>query len=86
MLVLQIQYCAAWDTISARHVLGRIFGAEAVDVSCGRAICFVEGPHVFLPGSHLTGKIATEKLIGMFLPLIFFEVNQEDNKLVNSKC
>uniref|UniRef100_A0A7S0CIZ7 S1 motif domain-containing protein n=2 Tax=Proboscia inermis TaxID=420281 RepID=A0A7S0CIZ7_9STRA len=82
--VRRIQYRAAWDTIAARQALDGIFEAEVVDVNRGGAICLVEGLRAFLPGSHLTGMLATEELIGTFLPLKFLEVNQEDNKLVVS--
>lgn len=82
--VRRIQYRAAWDTIAAKQAEDEVFEAEVVAVNRGGAICLVEGLRAFLPGSHLTGQLATEEIIGTFLPLKFLEVNQEDNKLVVS--
>merc|ERR1719261_1675102 len=44
----------------------------------------VEKQALTLPGSHLSGMMATEDTIGTKLPLKFLEVNQEANKLVVS--
>ena len=61
-----------------------LFEAEVCAVNRGGAIVLVEGLRAFLPGSHLTGTIATEELIGDKLPLKFLEVNPDNNKLVVS--
>jgi len=82
--IRRIEYRAAWVTIAGKQAEDNVFEAEVVGVNRGGAICLVEGLRAFLPGSHLTGQLATEELIGTFLPLKFLEVNQEDNKLVVS--
>lgn len=82
--VRRIQYRAAWDIVAAKQTEDEVFDAKVVAVNRGGAICLVEGLRAFLPGSHLTGQIATEELIGESLPLKFLEVNQEANKLVVS--
>jgi len=82
--IRRIEYRAAWVTIAGKQVEDDVFEAEVVAVNRGGAICLVEGLRAFLPGSHLTGQLATEELIGTFLPLKFLEVSQEDNKLVVS--
>ena len=58
--------------------------APIVSVNRGGAVVLVHGLRSFLPGSHLSGMMATEDMIGMELPLTFLEVNQEANKLVVS--
>jgi len=82
--VRRIQYRQAWDKVIAKQSEDEVFEAECVAVNRGGAICLVEGLRAFLPGSHLTGQMPTEDLIGQTLPLKFLEVNQEDNKLVVS--
>merc|ERR1712125_318453 len=42
------------------------------------------GLRAFLPGSHLTGQLPTEDLIGQTLKLKFLEVNTDVNKIVVS--
>jgi small subunit ribosomal protein S1 len=80
----RIQYRQAWEKVIAQQATDEVFEAEVVAVNRGGAICLVEGLRAFLPGSHLTGQLPTEDLIGQKLPLKFLEVNQEDNKLVVS--
>lgn len=82
--VRRIQYRQAWVKVVAQQVEDNVFDAKVVAVNRGGAICLVEGLRAFLPGSHLTGQLPTEDLIGQTLPLKFLEVNQEDNKLVVS--
>mmetsp|Transcript_6732 Transcript_6732/g.9707 ORF Transcript_6732/g.9707 Transcript_6732/m.9707 type:complete len:395 (-) Transcript_6732:213-1397(-) len=82
--VRRIQYREAWEKVQAKQVEDEVFEAKCIDVNRGGAICLVEGLRAFLPGSHLTGQLPTEDLIGQTLPLKFLEVNQEDNKLVVS--
>jgi len=82
--VRRIQYRAAWDKVIAQQTNDEVFEAQVVAVNRGGAICLVEGLRAFLPGSHLTGQLPTDDLIGQTLPLKFLEVNQEDNKLVVS--
>lgn len=82
--VKRIQYREAWEKVSEMQVEDEAFDAEVVAVNRGGAICLVQGLRAFLPGSHLTGQIATDDLIGQSLPLKFLEVNQENNKLVVS--
>lgn len=82
--VRRIQYRQAWDKVIAQQNEDEVFEAQVVAVNRGGAICLVEGLRAFLPGSHLTGQLPTEDLIGQTLPLKFLEVNQEDNKLVVS--
>lgn len=82
--VRRIQYREAWDKVAARQTEDDVFEAEVIAVNRGGAICLVEGLRAFLPGSHLTGQLPTEDLIGQTLPLKFLEVNQEGNKLVVS--
>ena len=74
----------AWTKVIAQQTDDEVFEAKVVAVNRGGAICLVEGLCAFLPGSHLTGQLPTEELIGQTLPLKFLEVNQEDNKLVLS--
>eukprot|EP00566_Odontella_aurita_P037807 CAMPEP_0113534766 /NCGR_PEP_ID=MMETSP0015_2-20120614/5335_1 /TAXON_ID=2838 /ORGANISM="Odontella" /LENGTH=401 /DNA_ID=CAMNT_0000433951 /DNA_START=206 /DNA_END=1411 /DNA_ORIENTATION=+ /assembly_acc=CAM_ASM_000160 len=82
--VRRIQYREAWEKVAARQGEDDVFEAEVIAVNRGGAICLVEGLRAFLPGSHLTGQLPTEDLIGQTLPLKFLEVNQEGNKLVVS--
>jgi len=82
--IKRIQYRKAWETIVAKQAEDEVFEAEVVAVNRGGAICLVEGLRAFLPGSHLTGQLPTEDLIGQTLPFKFLEVNQEANKLVVS--
>jgi len=82
--VRRIQYRQAWTKVIAQQTDDEVFEAKVVAVNRGGAICLVEGLRAFLPGSHLTGQLPTEELIGQTLPLKFLEVNQEDNKLVVS--
>jgi small subunit ribosomal protein S1 len=82
--VRRIQYRQAWEKVIAQQAKDEVFEAEVVAVNRGGAICLVEGLRAFLPGSHLTGQLPTDDLVGQKLPLKFLEVNQEDNKLVVS--
>lgn len=82
--IKRIQFRQAWDKVKATQETDDVFEAEVVAVNRGGAICLVEGLRAFLPGSHLTGQLPTEDLIGQTLPLKFLEVNQEINKLVVS--
>jgi len=82
--VRRIQYRQAWETVSTMQGTDDVFDAEVVAVNRGGAICLVAGLRAFLPGSHLTGMLPTEELVGQTLPLKFLEVNQEANKLVVS--
>jgi len=82
--VKRIQYKEAWDAVAEMQTSDEVFEAEVVAVNRGGAICLVKGLRAFLPGSHLTGQIATDDLIGQTLPLKFLEVNPENNKLVVS--
>jgi len=82
--VRRIQYRAAWNAVTAMQQEDEAFEAEVVAVNRGGAICLVEGLRAFLPGSHLTGQLPTDDLVGQKLPLKFLEVNPETNKLVVS--
>jgi len=82
--VRRIQYRQAWEKVIAQQAEDEVFEAEVVAVNRGGAICLVEGLRAFLPGSHLTGQLPTEDILGQKLPLKFLEVNQDDNKLVVS--
>jgi len=82
--VRRIQYREAWERVVEKQETDEAFEAECVSVNRGGAIFLVEGLRAFLPGSHLTGRLPDEDLIGQKLPLKFLEVNQEDNKLVVS--
>lgn len=82
--VRRIQYREAWDKVVAKQETDEAFDAQCVSVNRGGAIFLVEGLRAFLPGSHLTGRLPDEDLIGQTLPLKFLEVNQDDNKLVVS--
>jgi len=82
--VRRIQYREAWEKVVSQNENDEVFEAQVVAVNRGGAICLVEGLRAFLPGSHLTGQLPTEDLIGQTLPLKFLEVNQESNKLVVS--
>jgi len=82
--VRRIQYREAWEKVVAKQDTDEAFEARCVSVNRGGAIFLVEGLRAFLPGSHLTGRLPDEDLIGQSLPLKFLEVNEEDNKLVVS--
>lgn len=82
--VRRIQYRQAWDTVTSMQGEDEVFEAEVVAINRGGAICMVAGLRAFLPGSHLTGQLPTEDLIGQVVPLKFLEVDQENNKLVVS--
>jgi small subunit ribosomal protein S1 len=80
----RIQYREAWNKIVEKQATDEAFDAQCVSVNRGGAIFLVEGLRAFLPGSHLTGRLPDDDLVGMTLPLKFLEVNQEENKLVVS--
>jgi small subunit ribosomal protein S1 len=82
--VKRIQYKAAWEKVVQSQADDEVFEAEVIAVNRGGAICLLEGLRAFLPGSHLTGQLPTEDIIGQTLPLKFLEVDQENNKLVVS--
>ena len=82
--VRRIQYREAWEKVKALQETDDVFDATVIAVNRGGAICLVEGLRAFLPGSHLTGQLPTEDIIGQVVPLKFLEVNQDDNKLVVS--
>lgn len=82
--IRRIQYREAWEKVVAMQDTDDVFDAECVSVNRGGAIFLVQGLRAFLPGSHLTGRLPDDDLIGQKLPLKFLEVNQEDNKLVVS--
>ena len=80
--IRRIQYRQAWDKVIEIQSSDEVFEAECVSINRGGAICLVEGLRAFLPGSHLTGRLPDEDLIGQKVPLKFLEVKQEENKLV----
>lgn len=80
----RIQYRQAWEKVVELQAADDVLEAEVIAVNRGGAICLVEGLRAFLPGSHLTGQLPTEDLVGQTLPLKFLEVNQDNNKLVVS--
>lgn len=80
----RIQYREAWEKIALKQATDLAFDAECVSVNRGGAIFLVEGLRAFLPGSHLTGRLPDDDLVGQRLPLKFLEVNPEENKLVVS--
>lgn len=82
--IRRIQYREAWDKVLAKQDSDEVFEAECLSVNRGGAIFLVEGLRAFLPGSHLTGRLPDDDLIGQKLPLKFLEVNQDENKLVVS--
>jgi small subunit ribosomal protein S1 len=82
--IRRIQYRQAWEAVIALQESDQSFEAEVVAVNRGGAICLVNGLRAFLPGSHLSGMMATEDMIGTKIPLKFLEVNQEAQKLVVS--
>jgi small subunit ribosomal protein S1 len=82
--VRRIEYRQAWEKVLAKQETDEAFEAECVSVNRGGAIFLVEGLRAFLPGSHLTGRLPDDDLVGQKLPLKFLEVNQEENKLVVS--
>jgi len=82
--IKRLQYKKAWDTVVKLAEEDVVLEAPVVAVNRGGAICLVEGLRAFLPGSHLTGQLPDENLIGQTLQLKFLEVNTETNKLVVS--
>lgn len=80
----RLQYKQAWDKVIALSEQDAVIEATVVAVNRGGAICLVEGLRAFLPGSHLTGQLPDENLVGQTLKLKFLEVNTETNKLVVS--
>jgi small subunit ribosomal protein S1 len=82
--IRRIQYKQAWDKVNALQAQDAVMHAQVVAVNRGGAICLVEGLRAFLPGSHLSGQLPTDDLVGQTLALKFLEVNQEANKLVVS--
>lgn len=82
--IRRIQYKQAWEKVLELQSEDAVLEAEVVTVNRGGAICLVEGLRAFLPGSHVTGQLPTEDLVGQKLPLKFLEVDPENNKLVVS--
>jgi len=82
--VKRLQYKKAWERVVELAAEDAVLQAPVVNVNRGGAICLIEGLRAFLPGSHLTGQLPDENLIGQTLPLKFLEVNPETSKLVVS--
>jgi len=82
--IKRIEYAKAWENVLAMQTNDEVFDAQVIAVNRGGAICLVEGLRAFLPGSHLTGQLPTEDLIGQTLKLKFLEVSTENNKIVVS--
>lgn len=82
--IKRLEYKRAWEKVTAMAEADEVLDAPVIAVNRGGAICLVEGLRAFLPGSHLTGQLPDENLIGQTLPLKFLEVKQENNKLVVS--
>jgi len=82
--IKRLQYKLAWEKIQKLAEEDAVIEAKVVAVNRGGAICLVEGLRAFMPGSHLTGQLPDENLIGQTLPLKFLEVNTDNNKLVVS--
>lgn len=80
----RLQYKKAWEEVQTLSDSDAVVQAEVAGVNRGGAICIVHGLRAFLPGSHLTGFLPDEDLIGTKLPLKFLEVNNETGKLVVS--
>lgn len=82
--IKRLEYKKAWDRVTELAEQDAVLEAEVIAVNRGGAICLVEGLRAFLPGSHLTGQLPDEDLIGNKLQLKFLEVNNETGKLVVS--
>ncbi|GKY97846.1 hypothetical protein MPSEU_000742600 [Mayamaea pseudoterrestris] len=82
--IRRLQYKKAWEAVVKLAEQDAIIQAPVIQVNRGGAICLVEGLRAFLPGSHLSGRLPDENLVGETLPLKFLEVNIETNKLVVS--
>lgn len=82
--IKRLEYKKAWERVIELSEKDSVVEAPVVAVNRGGAICLVEGLRAFLPGSHLTGQLPDEDLIGKTLPVKFLEVNIETNKLVVS--
>jgi small subunit ribosomal protein S1 len=82
--IKRLQYKQAWEKIVSLADQDAVIEAPVVAVNRGGAICLVEGLRAFLPGSHLTGQLPDENLVGQTLKLKFLEVNTDTNKLVVS--
>lgn len=82
--IKRLEYKLAWEKVTAMAESDEVFEAPVMAINRGGAICLVEGLRAFLPGSHLTGQLPDEELVGQTLPLKFLEVKQENNKLVVS--
>lgn len=82
--IKRIEYAKAWENVLSMQTNDEVFDAQVIAVNRGGAICLVEGLRAFLPGSHLTGQLPTEDLIGQTLKLKFLEVSTENNKIVVS--
>jgi len=82
--IKRIEYKKAWERVIELSSQDAVVEAPVIAVNRGGAICLVEGLRAFLPGSHVTGQLPDEDLVGQTLPLKFLEVNEETNKLVVS--
>jgi small subunit ribosomal protein S1 len=82
--IRRLQYKKAWDAVVKLAEGDAIIQAPVIQVNRGGAICLVEGLRAFLPGSHLSGRLPDDNLVGEILSLKFLEVNTETNKLVVS--
>ena len=82
--IKRLEYKRAWEKVTQMAEADEVLEAPVIAVNRGGAICLVEGLRAFLPGSHLTGQLPDENVIGQTLPLKFLEVKQENNKLVVS--
>lgn len=80
----RLLYKEAWSKIDAMHAADEDFAAEVISVNRGGAIVLVEGLRAFLPGSHLSGRKATEEMVGEKLPCKFLDVDHENSRVVVS--
>jgi small subunit ribosomal protein S1 len=82
--VKRMEYKKAWESVTKLAAEDAVLDVNVVAINRGGAICMLEGLRAFLPGSHLSGQLPDEDLLGKTLKVKFLEVNPETGKLVVS--
>jgi small subunit ribosomal protein S1 len=82
--IKRLQFQKAWEKVKKLAEEDAVVMAEVIGVNRGGAICLLDGIRAFLPGSHLSGMLPDDDLIGQKLPLKFLEIIPESGKIVMS--
>jgi small subunit ribosomal protein S1 len=82
--IKRLQFQKAWENVKRLAEADAVVEATVVGVNKGGAICLLDGIRAFLPGSHLSGMLPDEDLVGQKLSVKFLEIIPESGKIVVS--